>query len=319
LEEYTHICDGCEERHYASESQYINDCVYCPECASDNSNEVPTIKIPFTKINSNGFKINKYKNLCGVEIECLNDELLDECFDFDDLVKYQFSQVYDGSLDQGSGVEFVSNAFNGDCLLFNIRKFCDELNKRSYYVDRSCGLHIHIAINKRLEFIKKVYAFYSIFEDMFFRMLPKSRQSNLYCYKFSRIYPNITLDNIKACTKSLEFQKLLYDSKSWSAIKSLKKDKYNRRRYGWINFHSLFYRGTLEIRNHSGSINYDKIKNWLLIHLRVLNFIKHLSFETICVLPKTDEFFLSLFDDTLNKYIRDRWAHFDNPYVEEED
>ena len=157
-------------------------------------------------------------------------------------------------------------------------------------LDCECGLHIHIAVSKRLRFVKKVYAFYSIFEDMFFRMLPKSRQGNQYCRKFSNIYDNITFNKIKECKQALEFQKLLYASKSPSRIKAWKKCHHNDKRYAWINFHSLFYRGTLEIRSHSGTINYTKIKNWLLIHLRVLNFIKNLPFETICELPKTDKF-----------------------------
>jgi hypothetical protein len=319
LNENTFVCEGCDNRYYSDDCHWDGDYHYCNEChRPEDESEVENIKIPFSKIKSKGFKVNKYKNLCGAEIECLNADICKKQFDYDDLKKYHFSQVYDGSLDNQTGVEFVSNAFSGDCLLFKLKNFCRELENRNYYVDKSCGLHVHIATSKRLDYVKKVYAFYSVFENMFFRMLPKSRQNNTYCRKFTCIYNNISLDKIKRCKKALEFQKLLYASHSPATIKAYKKNHYNGKRYGWINFHSLFFRGTIEIRSHSGTISYNKIKNWLLMHLRVLHFIKNLPLETICELPQTDSFFLSLFDDELKKYIKQRWSKFEHPYAEEE-
>lgn len=318
LSENSGVCDNCGERIYDRYAVFVGDRTYCEPCASEVSNEqseVKTITIPFKAVKSKGYKINPYKNLCGVEIECLNNDIEEQRFTCSELEKYQFSQIPDGSLDDG-GAEFVSNAFNGDALLSKLKAFCQELGNRDYYVSRSCGLHIHIKISKRLEFIKKVFAFYSLFEEMFFRMLPESRQRNSYCCKFSQTYSNIGLENIRNCRKAIDLQKLLYDSRSPATIKKYKQEKYNGKRYNWINFHSLFYRGTLEIRNHSGTISYTKIKNWLLIHLRVLDFIRHLPFETICQLPQTDAFFLSLFDEDMKKYITSRWIDFGHPSVE---
>jgi len=315
LIEETSVCDNCGERIYDRNAIFRDGNTYCESCDSDCSNEVQTINIPFKAVKSKGYKINPYKNLCGVEIECLNNDIKEYGFDYDELQEYQFSQIPDGSLDDG-GAEFVSNAFNGDALLSKLKAFCQELGNRDYYVTRSCGLHIHIKISKRLEFIKKVFAFYSLFEEMFFRMLPESRQRNSYCCRFSQTYSNIGLESIRNCRKAIDLQKLLYDSQSPATIKKYKQEKYNGKRYNWINFHSLFYRGTLEIRNHSGTISYTKIKNWLLIHLRVLDFIRHLPFETICQLPQTDAFFLSLFDEDLKKYIASRWIEFGHPSVE---
>ncbi len=320
LDENTFICEGCNNRYYTDERHWDGDFPYCSECYSpEHESEVENIKIPFSKIKSKGFRVNKFKNLCGVEIECLNSDLSSNQFNYDDLEKYHFSQVDDGSLNTETGVEFVSNAFNGDCLFFKLKNFCRELENRNYYVDKSCGLHVHIGTSKRLAYVKKIFVFYTIFEDMFFRMLPKSRQNNNFCQKFSQVYSNMTPDKITECKQALDFQKLIYASKSPSEIKKYKKLHFNGKRYGWINFHSLFYRGTLEIRNHSGTISYNKIKNWLLVHLRVLNFLKILPFETICEFPRTDEFFLSLFDEELKKYIKQRWSKFKYSYSEEED
>lgn len=324
IDNETFICEGCRNRFHNDESyRGRDDYIYCSDCVpSDSSDEDPIvheINIPFRKTPSSTFKTNKYKNFCGVEIECLNNDLEDEYFNYDDLIEHGFSQASDGSLDNQTGAEFISNPFNGDLLLEKIKSFCDELNKRNYYVDKSCGLHIHIAVPNRIKFLKKIFIFYSKFEKLFFRMLPHSRSSNSFCSFLNSNLSYITPSMISNCSSSADFQKLFYNVNSTKSLKALKKNKYNGKRYGWINFHSLFYRGTLEIRSHSGTINDNKIKNWLLIHLSVLDILKHIPFETICELPVTESFFISLFDNEIQKYISERWLKFKTKSSEETD
>jgi Putative amidoligase enzyme len=335
LENETFICEGCRER-YNVESSYTgrDGYTYCLDCLpsdeSDESDElgeldarddepaVPECDIPFIKTPSQTFKANRHKNFCGVEIECLNDDIRDEYFRYNDLIEFGFSQRYDGSLDNYTGVEFVSNPFNGDLLLEKINSFCQELKKRNYYVNKSCGLHIHIKVPNRVKFLKKVFVFYLKFEKLFFSMLPNSRSSNSYCSFLNSNLSYITPEMISECTSSADFQKLFYNAKSFRSLKDLKKQKYNGKRYSWINFHSLFYRGTLEIRSHSGTINYDKIRNWLLMHLSVLDFLRHIPFQTVSEFPVSEGFFLSLFDEELQKYISERWLKFKTKSCEDE-
>jgi hypothetical protein len=47
--------------------------------------------------------------------------------------------------------------------------------------------------------------------------------------------------------------------------------KYNDLRYFGVNFHSIFYRGTLEIRYHCGTTNAQKILNWVSLHQQILD------------------------------------------------
>ena len=307
-------CEGCNEYVYRDDARYDGDCPYCEECYEnidrcDEEEGATIITIPFVKHTSASFKENSFKNFCGVEIEALNNNLYDNELSGSECEKYQFSQKGDGSLTL-NGVEFSSNPANGDQLLKSIRAFCRLLNDRDYYVNTDCGLHIHIAISRQLSYLKKVFAFYRKYEELFFQMLPESRQNNSYCKKFSKVYSELKLSDVLKMTQHLNFAEKLYEVNGRRQVRRCRHNHGHTKRYGWVNFHSVLHRGTLEIRAHSGTINAQKIINWLKIHLVCLDFIKKLSVDTINRLPSDKAFFLSLFDTKLQYYIKTRWKKF---------
>jgi hypothetical protein len=44
-------------------------------------------------------------------------------------------------------------------------------------------------------------------------------------------------------------------------------------RYKWLNFHSIQYRGTIEVRLHTGTFNYNKVKAWTLLWVNLIDYI----------------------------------------------
>jgi len=109
-------------------------------------------------------------------------------------------------------------------------------------------------------------------------------------------------------------KEMLYETKNYrSEIRHHGNDK----RYCWVNLHSIFYRGTLEIRSHSGTVNPSKIINWIMIHQRALEFIKSKSIEEIATMKITKKAFLGIFNKPLQNYIKRRWKTFIN--LEEKD
>ena len=314
--EIVFICDDCGEETSRNNLCRLNENDLCEDCANyrdedsnENASDFQEYMIELKPKKSETFSKNKFKEFCGVEIETLNDNLHDNSFNKEDCEKYSFSQIRDGSLNN-NGVEFVSNIFNGDLLLQKIETFSKELNNRDYSIDKTCGLHIHVKIPKTIAYLKKVYLFYKKYENYFFEMLPKSRQNNLYCYKISDVLNTITEEDFLNFENCKQFEQKFYGTKNQEYIKQMKKEKYNNKRYSWVNFHSVFYRGTLELRSHSGTINPTKIKNWFLINLTALNFVKGINAESISLLPNSKEFFLSLFDKDIQKYIKLRWNSF---------
>ena len=222
------------------------------------------------------------------------------------MLKNNFEEGLDGSINGNNGYEYRSTPANGDKFLDMIDGFCKELNDKEYKVDNSCGYHLHIETLPNLELIQKLYVFYSKYEPFFFKMLPKSRQFNEYCKKFSRL-DRYDWDEVLKVKNLNEFKKLFYN-RLWFFPTGGSRS-YGKR-MAWINFHSIFYRGTLEIRAHSGTTNAEKIKNWALIHLRIREYLEKNSLGKISKIKPTKENFLKIFNPQLKNYISQRWSCF---------
>jgi hypothetical protein len=296
---------------YSGDARYSGDDAYCEHCDFPDNSEFQVTEhyIDFVKAVSPSFRENRFRTFCGVEIETLNDGLCESELSRAECMAHQFNQHYDGSLGE-CGAEFSSNPANGDLLFNRIRALCRLLEDRGFYVNRDCGLHIHIEASRRLPYLKKVFAFYKKYESLFFQMLPQSRQNNQYCRKFDNIYAQLKTGEVFKMNQGLEFTEKLYDVKGRTRVRRCRTSHSHDKRYGWVNFHSLFYRGTLEIRAHSGTLNGQKIINWLKIHLTCLNLVKKLPLEVIKRLPDDKAGFLSFFDSKLQDYIKQRWDKF---------
>ena len=266
------------------------------------------------KFTSDTFKRNKFDNFVGIEIECLKKRGENEV-SRSKLEEYNFVEGTDGSIDGEKGYcgeyEYRSKPANGDKLYEMIDGISKELIEHKYKVNKSCGLHVHIETKPDIELLKKLYCFYSKFEGLFFAMLPKSRQKSGYCAKFNKLDKYSYTDVIDV--KDLRgFKKLFYEKTGFYPTKI----HGNKKRHCWINFHSIFYRGTLEIRAHSGTINAEKIKNWIQMHLFIRDHLNKNSLEDLIKMKISKKKFLSLFPKDLQKYIKKRWEVF--PEVAEE-
>ena len=286
--------------------------IFCKDCYNIRYREFCSINIGQKKQCSKTFFNNHRSGYCGVEIECINNHRDKNCFVKKELLNYKFSQGTDSSLSRG-GVEFRSVPMNGDLLFDSIKSFNKELRVRKYYIDKSCGLHIHLEVEKDLEFLKKLYLFYLRYEEMFFSMLPNSRRTRSFCKKFEKYYKD-TPDKIMNVTSLDKFKEMIYETSNY---RNDTRDHGYRKRYCWANLHSIFYRGTLEIRSHSGTINPLKIINWILIHQEVLDFLQRTSLKEIGKMKITRKAFLEIFPKPLQNYIKRRWRGFVK--LEEED
>ena len=116
----------------------------------------------------------------------------------------------------------------------------------------------------------------------------------------------LSLETIK------DFKKLFYERNRFYPIK----EHGYKKRYCWINFHSVFYRATLEIRAHSGTVSGDKINKWIMIHLAVRDYLENNTLDDISKMKVSKETFLKIFSKDLREYIKERWKVF--PDVSEE-
>lgn len=306
FENKTKKCEECGVRKFDSNLREYGWRDVCTPCYRKINRTFHSVNIGQRKVSSKTFIKNPDKRYCGIEIECLNKNLDASSFIREELKELGFSQGTDLSLSGREGVEFSSVPMNGDLLFNSIEEFGKNINQKHYRVNKSCGLHIHLEVEQQLLFLKKLYLFYLRFEDMFFNMLPKSRRSRKFCARFEEYYKD-TPEEIMGVRTLDEFKEMIYETRFYrSEIRSHSNDK----RYCWANLHSIFYRGTLEIRSHSGTVNPSKMINWIMIHQRVLNFLKEKSLEEIGTMKVTKKAFLDIFDKSIQNYIKKRWETF---------
>lgn len=128
--------------------------------------------------------------------------------------------------------------------------------------------------------LKKLFYFYTVFNNVLFSMLPSERRSNNFCKKLSSSY---SIRDIQNCSSQGELEKIWYMKESYADVERDKQsslqgssgDSRNRDssvRYHSINFHSLYYKhGTVEIRMHHGTLNADSILLWIQLHQRIMD------------------------------------------------
>jgi hypothetical protein len=275
-------CDGCGAELYADGeyTNYRDDGVFCDSCdePDDNGREFAP---PFKQFT--GKTHIRIKRRYGVEIESNNGAEYTDDVQNDTV----FGSCEDGSLDSG-GMEFYSPIMDGDNSLSEIEKLCNI----GLTVNKSCGLHLHIEPSGyNWRDLRKLVVFCKILEPTLMELVSQSRRGN----QFSRAI-DVSLDSVLYADSKTEFIERYYALqkdyiKSYSKIhkrKSITSGKYqldigeycqSSKRYEWLNLNTYFYRGTVEIRLHQGTTNYQKIKNWILLWQFIFDWINKNTLE----------------------------------------
>ena len=244
--------------------------------------------------------------------------------------------VHDGSC---SGGEYVTGILYGDAGYNQLNKLCYELSKRCT-VDVKCGVHAHIGnINFNKEFTVYAWALGLKVEKELFSMMPPSRSKGKFCQALPHFEDAKLTKRLLSSKNKKEYMRKM--EKKYSVIftflsgghrpslnhnkkKENPSGRYTRTRYYWLNMVPCnFVKGadsgighTLEFRIHSGSTNYTKIRNYILICKAFVWFVENCKRD---ILEKNT---ITLQDivkkayprkgNSLNKYIKTRKAFFKN-------
>lgn len=152
--------------------------------------------------------------------------------------------AYDGSIQGTDTFELVSPILVGLDGLNQLQKVCQILESKRARVNKSCGLHIHFeARSFSLASWKNLFSNYANLEGVIDSMMPQSRRANTnyYCASIASYTP--------AAERATTVSQLV------AALPS---------RYHKVNTKSFSEHGTVEFRQHSGTIEYAKISNWIL-------------------------------------------------------
>ena len=193
-----------------------------------------------------GIEIEAYNCRMDVLVDALREEGIQvSAENYNHTTRNHWKLVTDSSLSGNNTFELVSPVLEGQNGLKELKKVCWVLDACGVKVNASCGLHIHFdAANFSLQTWKNIAISYKHIESVIDKFMPESRRNNIYC----RSLRNITEQKINNA----------------QSIENLQQVAFENTRYFKVNPQSYSRHKTIEFRQHAGSINYDKISNWVL-------------------------------------------------------
>lgn len=205
---------------------------------------LPTIDYTFNR--RFGVEIEAYNCRMNVLVDALREEGVQVSSEsYNHTTRNHWKIVSDSSLSGNNTFELVSPVLEGEAGLKELKKVCWVLDACGVKVNASCGLHIHFdAANFSLQSWKNIAISYKHIESVIDKFMPESRRNNNYC----RSMRNITEQKINNA----------------QSIDNLQQVAFENTRYFKVNPQSYSRHKTIEFRQHAGSINYDKISNWVL-------------------------------------------------------
>lgn len=208
----------------------------------------------------------------GIEIECfgpVSSEAVARAISaagvncvaegYNHLTRSYWKVITDGSIQApGSqiGYEIVSPPLTGEAY-DDIRTVSNVLIDLGVTVNRSCGLHVHIdAANLTTPQLFMVAARYHRFGNEIDAVLPNSRRAtnNMYC---------LPLTDEMAAMRDSTTPERVFGMPSRSMVQQFFERGSMRSRYRKLNLMSYLVHGTVEFRQHSGTVEARKIINWV--------------------------------------------------------
>jgi len=218
--------------------------------------------------NSTGYSM-PYK--FGVEIECFGrigkDALQSAIDNARGLGTWEVK--YDGSV-TGNGLEVISPPLAANNRSFKqVEKVCKILQDKGLKVDRSCGLHVHLSRGDgwTVGQVATIYRRYGHFEREIdeYHSQSRRRSVNQYCQSVNEnrltranVGNHFNQFTIRDNDRLQNYNSVYLRRDATTAL--MRATNYDR--YYKVNLQSLSLHGTIEFRQHAGTIDKDKIINW---------------------------------------------------------
>jgi len=159
--------------------------------------------------------------------------------------------VYDASV--SGGCELVSPPLKGIEGLEQIETACRVLNEMGARVNRSCGFHVHHdARDFKVQNLRNVVQLYAAYESEIDKMMPASRRGNA----------NGFLRSLK--------QHACLETSAHGIVASQNVSYRTDARYTKVNVNAFTQHGTVEFRQHSGTVDAEKVIAWVILTQRMM-------------------------------------------------
>lgn len=150
----------------------------------------------------------------------------------------------DASLTGTDTFELVSPILQGTAGLAELETVCRVLREKNAYINKTCGLHIHFDAEAfGLAQCKNLLINYGRYEGVIDSFMPNSRRANSQYYCRSLGGQEVRIDQARSMT---DLVGVYHD------------------RYFKVNMKAYTRYKTIEFRQHGGTIEFEKISNWVL-------------------------------------------------------
>jgi hypothetical protein len=234
---------------------------------------------------SKSFNFVPFNRKFGVEIEAygVNKETLArlirtngvECYteSYNHTTRAHWKIITDGSLNGENAFEIVSPILEGMEGLRQLEVVSAALTTLRAKINKSCGLHIHFdAVGFEAGQIKNLIKNYAKYEALIDSFMPESRRrnNNNYCKSLAPL--------VNSISQATTIQQMAQIQNS---------------RYYKINLQSYLRHRSIEFRHHGGTVELEKIKNWILFLHNLVEFSKNkvaetATFESLTKFQQTD-------------------------------
>lgn len=167
-----------------------------------------------------------------------------------------WSIITDGSILGSRGFEAVSPVLSGTEGLEQVREVLNALAAAGAKVNKSCGLHVHHEMtDATTDNLVTLVNLYRTFESEIDTLVPPSRRANnnTYCGSVNQYWTN---GRVESAVESAR--------QSWSNNRAAFFASQQRDRYCKLNLMAFVEHGTVEFRQHSGTVDGDKAVAWIV-------------------------------------------------------
>jgi len=183
------------------------------------------------------------------------------------------------SMYQGQN-ELVSPPLKGREGLAELKRVLNAMDELGCVVNYKCGIHIHhdlpewrtAVVSNRMGQAngKQMINLINLvrkYETVLYRLQPRSRRiggrNNSYCRPIDQAFPSSLVESwlsnpAKVRELRSNFSRRNFDNYGYDY-------QVQSTRYCGLNFYSLWRHGTVEFRYMAGSVNYEKISNWIVL------------------------------------------------------
>lgn len=171
---------------------------------------------------------------------------------------------HDGSL--SNGIEVTTPPARGLELASVVLQTCQILSSHNYVAEETCGMHTHIDLRNRKDdkkFLSHLFnAFFSI-EDILYAMQSFDRHNNTYSVPLRNNFAFFDMYGQRSGDFDYTFYRQPKTIEGKTYLEREKSQKYASPRYAAFNFHSVYFRGSLECRLHEGTVDGENALRWI--------------------------------------------------------